>query len=289
MNPIGIYYAFWEDRWQADYTRYIRKAADLGLDVLEIACTPVPDMSENEMIRLRELAADYGILLTAGHGPSAAQNVASADPAIQKAAVNWYAELLKRLAFMGIRTIGGGIYSYWPVDYSRPVDKPGDWARSVAAVRQIGRIADALGIDYCLEALNRFEGYLINTAEEAVCFVNVVGQPAVKVMLDTFHMNIEEDALTGAILQAGKLLGHFHIGETNRRVPGQGRMPWREIMAALKAVDYRGAVVMEPFVRMGGQVGNDIRVWRDLSCGATEQALDQDVQDAVRFCRTLLS
>ena len=71
MNPIGIYYAFWEDSWQADYTRYIRKAADLGLDVLEIACTPVPDMSENEMIRLRELAADYGILLTAGHGQRA--------------------------------------------------------------------------------------------------------------------------------------------------------------------------------------------------------------------------
>lgn len=289
MVKIGIYYAYWEDRWQADYSRYIRKIADLGLDILEIACTPLPELSYAQLARLRDEAADKGVLLTAGHGPSAAQNLASPDPSIEKQAVAFYADLLERLAFMNIRTIGGGIYSYWPVDYTHPIDKAGDWARSVANVRKVGAMARDLGIDYCLEALNRFEGYLLNTAEEADRFVEEVNLPNVKVMLDTFHMNIEEDSFAGAIHRAGSRLGHFHIGETNRRPPGQGRMPWTEIAAALKVIDYRGAIVMEPFVRMGGQVGSDIRVWRDLSAGATEAELDQAVVEATAFCRKLFA
>ncbi|MDD4139797.1 MAG: sugar phosphate isomerase/epimerase [Eubacteriales bacterium] len=285
MPRIGIYYAFWEDRWQADYSRYIRKAAQLGLDILEIACTPIPAMSRTEMARLRDEAAGLGVMLTAGHGPAAAQNLASPDPAVQRQAIAFYTDLLERLAFMNIRTIGGGIYSYWPVDYTQPIDKPGDWARSVQNVRTVGAIADDLGIAYCLESLNRFEGYLINTASEALQFVEEVGLDNVKVMLDTFHMNIEEDSFAGAIRLAGSRLGHFHIGETNRKPPGQGRMPWSEIAAALKEIGYQGSIVMEPFVKMGGQVGQDIRVWRDLSGGAAESDLDEAIRQSVAFCR----
>ncbi|NLO37140.1 MAG: sugar phosphate isomerase/epimerase [Clostridiaceae bacterium] len=289
MPRIGIYYAFWEDRWQTDYSRYIRKAAQLGLDILEIACTPVPAMSRTEMARLRDEAADLGVMLTAGHGPSAAQNLASSDPAVQRQAIAYYTDLLERLAFMNIRSIGGGIYSYWPVDYTRPIDKPGDWARSVQNVRAVGAIARDLGIAYCLESLNRFEGYLINTASEAVQFVQEVGLVNVKVMLDTFHMNIEEDSFAGAIQEAGSRLGHFHIGETNRKPPGQGRMPWAEIASALKGIDYQGPIVMEPFVKMGGQVGQDIRVWRDLSQGASESELDAAIFKSVAFCRQIFA
>lgn len=289
MIRIGIYYAYWEKEWRADYLRYVRKAADLGFDILEIACTPLPGLSRASLAELRDRAAGSGITLTAGHGPSAAQNLASADPAVQIAAVAFYADLLERLHFLGIRTIGGGIYSYWPVDFSRPIDKAGDWARSVENVRKVGRIAGELGIDYCLEVLNRFEGYLLNTAEEAVRFVDEVGLPNVRVMLDTFHMNIEEDDFGAAIRLAGSRLGHFHVGEANRRVPGQGRLPWREIADALTEVHYGGAMVMEPFVRMGGQVGSDIKIWHDLSGGASEADLDRDARESAVFCRSLFA
>lgn len=85
-----------------------------------------------------------------------------------------------------------------------------------------------------------------------------------KVMLDTFHMNIEEDSITDAIRKSGALLGHFHAGEANRRCPGPGgRFDWAEIGKALKQISYDGYVVMEPFVTMGGQVGRDISIWRE--------------------------
>lgn len=94
-----------------------------------------------------------------------------------------------------------------------------------------------LGIHLCLEVPNRFENYILNTAEEGVAYVQEVDKENVKVMLDTFHMNIEDESIAGAIRTAGPLLGHFHTGECNRKVPGQGRIPWREIGKALRAYD----------------------------------------------------
>ena len=77
----GIYYAYWEQDWQADYLPYIEKAAKLGFDCLETACTPLNSYPKSKLVELRQAAADHGIFLTAGHGPSAMQNLASADPA----------------------------------------------------------------------------------------------------------------------------------------------------------------------------------------------------------------
>ena len=284
----GIYYAYWEQQWQADYLYYIKKAARLGFDILEIAATPLPEYSDQKLLELRECAEANGITLTCGHGPGAGQNLASSDPAVRRNAKNFYTDLLQRLEKLDIHLIGGGIYSYWPVDYSLSIDKPGDWSRSVEGVAEIARTAQECGVRYCLEVLNRFEGYLLNTSEEAVRFVQEVDHPNVKIMLDTFHMNIEEDSIGGAIRQAGSYLGHFHTGECNRRCPGKGRTPWREIADALKDIDYQGAAVMEPFVRMGGQVGSDIKIWRDISHGADESELDADARAALEFSRYML-
>ncbi len=92
-------------------------------------------------------------------------------------------------------------------------------------------------------------------------FVKEVGCPNVEVMLDTFHMNIEEQSIAGAIRHAGSLLGHFHTGECNRMVPGQGRMPWREIGEALRDIGYQGYVVMEPFINRGGGRSGEISMY----------------------------
>lgn len=284
----GIYYAYWEQEWEADYLYYIKKAAKLGFDILEIAATPLPDYSDAQLADLRACAADNGIILTVGHGPSGAQNLSSADPNVRANAKNFFIDLLKRLYKLDVHVIGGALYSYWPVDYTQPIDKKGDWGRSVESVREIAAVASDCGVDFCLEVLNRFENYLLNTAREGVDFMKQVGHPNVKVMLDTFHMNIEEDSIGGAIRTAGSLLGHFHTGECNRKVPGKGRVPWGEIGEALREIGYQGGVVMEPFVRMGGTVGSNIKVWRDISCDADEAKLDQDARDGLNFSRYML-
>lgn len=281
----GIYYAYWEDMWGADYLSYIEKIAKLGFDFLEIGCTPVNDFSKETLRDLRKCADDNGVFLTGGYGPSADRNLGSANPQYVQNAKDFYAKLFENFETLGIDTIGGGLYSYWPADYTQPIDKAGDWERSVKNVREVGRMAADHGVHFCLEVLNRFEGYLLNTCAEAVQFVDQVGLPNVHVMLDTFHMNIEEDDMAAAIRLAGKRLGHFHTGECNRRVPGKGRMPWREIGQALREIGYDGNVCMEPFVKMGGQVGQDIRIWHNMYDDLSEARLDRDAADAVRFQR----
>ena len=144
-------------------------------------------------------------------------------------------------------------------------------------------------MEYCLEVLNRFEGYLLNTCAEAKQFVEQVDEPNVKIMLDTFHMNIEEDSMVDAILLAGDKLGHFHVGENNRRVPGKGNLPWFQIGSALRTIGYDKNVVMEPFIKSGGTIGSDIKVWRDLSEGASVDQLDQDAKNSAAYLRYVFS
>lgn len=285
----GIYFAYWEKEWNADQKSYISKVKKLGFDILEISCAMLKNISREELVEMREMARAEGVTLTAGYGPGPSENLASSDEAVVKNAVAFYTDILKKLEILDIHTLGGGIYSYWPVDYTKPIDKEGDWKRSVKNVRTVGKIAQECGVDYCLEVLNRFEGYLLNTCAECRQFVEEVDVPAVKIMLDTFHMNIEEDSMTEAILLAGDRLGHFHVGENNRRLPGKGNLPWYQIGSALRAIGYDKNVVMEPFVKSGGGVGSDIKVWRDLSMGAATEQLDRDAAASVAFLRNVFS
>ncbi len=285
----GIYFAYWEKEWNADQKSYISKVKKLGFDILEISCAMLKNISREELVEMRDMARAEGVTLTAGYGPGPSENLASSDEAVVKNAAAFYTDILKKLEILDIHTLGGGIYSYWPVDYTKPIDKEGDWKRSVKNVRTVGKIAQECGVDYCLEVLNRFEGYLLNTCAECRQFVEEVDVPAVKIMLDTFHMNIEEDSMTEAILLAGDRLGHFHVGENNRRLPGKGNLPWYQIGSALRAIGYDKNVVMEPFVKSGGKVGSDIKVWRDLSMGAATEQLDRDAAASVAFLRNVFS
>jgi D-psicose/D-tagatose/L-ribulose 3-epimerase len=128
----------------------------------------------------------------------------------------------------------------------------------------LSKIAESENVILLCEVLNRFEQFLLNTCEQALEFVKQVNSPSCKILLDTFHMNIEEDSMINAIYEAGDYLGGFHLGENNRKPVGMGTMPWKEIKKALDDIGFNGSLVQEPFIMSGGQVGQDIAVWRDI-------------------------
>ncbi len=289
----GIYYAYWEHEWDGDYKYYIKKAAALGFDILEIAAGPLPGYTKNQLSELRKCAEENRIRLTVGYGPAPENNIASPDASVRTHALEFYKDLFERMEEIGSDLLGGALYSCWPVDYHGTIDKKGDWERGIEGIAKMGKAAAQYGIKTLgMECLNRFENHVINTSEEGTRFVKSVRELEkeagnVKVMLDTFHMNIEEESIGNAIRTAGELLGHFHTGECNRMVPGAGRMPWKEIGDALKEIHYSGAVVMEPFVMPGGQVGKDIKVWREIVPDISENALDEDAKNALEFQRKI--
>ena len=285
----GIYYAYWEKEWGGQFVPYVEKCKKLGFDVLEVACGAFHLENDQFFKELRAAADANGMILTGGYGPRPEHNLASKDEAAVEKAFGFYADIFRKMEIAGIDRIGGALYSYWPVDFGAPMDKAGDTARSIARMQRLADMAADHGITLGMESLNRFEGYMINECYEAIDYVKAVNKPNVKVMLDTFHMNIEEDNIIEAIRKAGPLLGHFHVGEANRRCPGPGgRFDWAEIGNVLKEINYDGYIVMEPFVQMGGQVGKDISIWRDMSNGATEAMLDKDAADSVAYLRKVM-
>ena len=283
----GIYYAYWEKEWTGDYFKYIDKVKELGFDILEISCGAFKKdyTTDEQLLRIGEYAKEKGIILTAGYGPQKDENLASPDEAVQKNAIEFFKETLRKLHLMDIHILGGGLYSYWTVDFNSDINKERDFETSVKNMKLIAKYAEEYDITLGMEVLNRFEGYLINTCDECLRYIDAVGNDRVGVMLDTFHMNIEEDNIGEAIRKAGDKLVHFHLGERNRKVPGKGTMPWAEIGQALRDIHYQNAAVMEPFVLQGGRVGQDIKIWRNLLTDSSEDKLDADAKHSCEFVR----
>ena len=114
----GIYYAYWEKEWAADYLYYVEKVARLGFDLLEIGAAPLPVYSADQIKALRDCASQNGIQLTAGYGPTYDHNMGSSDAGIRAGALEWYKRLFDVMEQLDIHLIGGALYGYWPVDFS---------------------------------------------------------------------------------------------------------------------------------------------------------------------------
>ncbi len=286
MNKIGIYYAYWTQEWDVDFHSFIDKVAGLGFDVLEVNAGTVGNMTVDERRELKAHADHKGIALSYCIGLPHQYDIASEDEATRKRGIAYLQQMAAAIGEMGGGRMGGIIYSSWPSTLPKHVtDKRPYLERSVASMKEAVKAAEDNRVLFNMEVVNRFEQYLLNTCAEAVAYCQMVGSPNAKVMLDTFHMNIEEDFASEAILRAGEHLGHFHIGENNRMPPGYGHIPWTEIAAALRQINYQGYIVMEPFLKPGGQVGADIKVYRDLSIGID---MDDAAYKALLFMRGLM-
>ncbi len=113
------------------------------------------------------------------------------------------------------------------------------------AVRHIAARAETLGLKIVIEVLNRYESHLLNTSAEAVTFVQDVGAANVGVLLDAYHMNIEEEHPAAALRHAGQQLWLYHAADSNRAAIGRGHTDFPAQLAALAEIDYRGPVILE--------------------------------------------
>ena len=115
----------------------------------------------------------------------------------------------------------------------------------MVGVQRIATRAQELGLRLAIEILNRYESHLLNTSAEAVRFVEEVGARNVGLLLDAYHMNIEEADLSSAIRAAGEHLALFHAADSNRQAAGRGHTDFLGVMRALKDIEYDGAIVVE--------------------------------------------
>ena len=288
MNKLGIFMNFWEKNWDADHAKYIKKAAEIGFDVLEFQAQPLLEMTDDKIRSLKALADDVGIELTYSLGLDRAYDVSSLDENVRKGGVEYLQNIVKKMHAGGGTLLSGVSYAGWGTPDNFKGDKRPYWEQSIKSMKEIIKVAEDCGVTYCVEAVNRFETCLINTAKEALDYVSEIDSKNIGVLLDTYHMNIEENSIGDAIRLVGDKLTSFHTGENNRTAPGRGHLDWDEIFSSLAEINYKGRIVSEPFVMQGGEVGRDIHVYRDLIENPTEVKIDEEAKYLLEFEKAML-
>jgi len=266
MNrPVGIYYAYWTHDWDVDFLPFVDKVKALGFDQLELHAAVLESKDSSYRLKIRERAEKAGIALSYGMGLDKDFDLSSTDEQIRQRGVAYMKRIIKAVGEMGGGMIGGTVHSYWPAVFPEGAEgKAPMLKQSLKSMAELAPFAGEHGVMLNVEVINRFEQFLINTCDEALAYIEEINHPSCNILLDTFHMNIEEDSIGGAIRKAGRRLAALHLGEPNRKPPGMGRMPWAEIKEALDAIGFTGPLVMEPFLTQGGPIGRAIGVWRDI-------------------------
>jgi D-psicose/D-tagatose/L-ribulose 3-epimerase len=154
----------------------------------------------------------------------------------------------------------------------------------VSGLRKAARMAGDYGVTLGIEPLNRFETDLVNTAAQAKKLIQDIDDPAARIHLDTFHMNIEEKSIYDAVVLAGKDLVYIDASECDRGTPGSGQVDWASLARGLDEIQYCGDCVIESFTPECESIAAAAAIWRPL-------AMSQDIlaQDGLRFLRGLLS
>lgn len=257
---IGAHLCLWQRAWDEDVTPYIHRAAELGFDGIEVSLFT---LRHRDVRHVRREVERAGLAITCSTGLGMEEDVTSDDETVRRAGLDALRRAVRMAVDVGSRVLCGVLFAPWGKFYRRPEDAAAR-ARSIDALREIGGDAERQGLVLAVEVLNRYETSLINTAAQARAFVDAIGLDGVGLHLDTYHMNIEERSLPEAITAAGTSLLHFHCAESDRGIPGSGRLPWLEIVHALKGAGYARWIVMECCTRAGTAVADTFSVWRDL-------------------------
>lgn len=273
-------------------------SAKAGADHYEISAVNVGRYSQSRRIQLKELALRLNLGLTANGGFGVQNDIASDDEGVRKKGIEEAREIIRGLRTMGITSWSGINYGAW-----KQVPEPGSaftmeqkqrvWERSVRSLKDIMRTAEEYQVTMCLEIVNRYEQFLINTVKEGVELAGEVNSPWCKLLLDSYHMNIEEDSFEEAVRLAAahEMIGEVHVSEPNRKVLGTGKshMDWQGFFGALRRVGYEGIITLEPFLVPEKPISSKICIWRDLSCGAGKQDFIDYVKMGVEFVKSWYS
>lgn len=241
----------------------IDKVADMGFDLIEI-CIEDPASIETERISERLRAANIKPLVCGAFGPD--RDVSSDDQAIRNNGKRYIGQCVDIAASLGAPMVAGPMYSATgKVALVSAEKRRQQWAWATENLREAADYAASKSIGLAIEPLNRFETDLVNTVEQGVDLVMRIGRDNVGLLLDTFHMNIEEHSIPDALRRAGKHVFHFHACANDRGIPGRDHLPWSEIERALVDIGYNGPWVIEAFNPDIKEIARAVSLWRPLA------------------------
>jgi len=259
---IGINSFLFVSPFTTDSVKLFPKFKKWGFDTVEI---PIEAPEHIDAAKVRAAADKAGLAVgsvCACMGPGRDFRGSSSD---QKTAMEYCKALIDQMVVLGCPSLIGPVYSVvGRIGAHDDAEKKEHFALVVKNLKALAAYAEEKGVQICVEPLNRFETDFLNTCDQGLKLLKAVKSPALKLHLDTFHMNIEEKNQAAAILKAGAHLAHFHACGSDRGTPGNDHIDWKPIVAALRKVKYQGDVVIESFTTDVKVIARAAAIWRKM-------------------------
>jgi D-psicose/D-tagatose/L-ribulose 3-epimerase len=239
----------------------------MGFDFIELLVPEPEDGIDLKEARTALADAELDVVLAARVNPQ--RSISSEDKAARQGGLDYLKSCIECADVLGATIIGGPLYGEPMVFAGRPplprnADEMKARAdRMISGLAEVAPLARSAGKVFGLEPLNRFETDMLNTTQQGIAVVDAVGDAGLGLMLDTFHMNMEDQSIPDAIRLAAGRIVHFQANENHRGFPGTGNMDWPAIMRSLHQVGYSGPVSLEPFRRDDQRLALPIAHWRE--------------------------
>jgi D-psicose/D-tagatose/L-ribulose 3-epimerase len=274
----GVNTMVWTTRVDKSHAALFSRIREWGFDGVELFLSP---HEPRDIPALRKTLEKNQLECTTCSVLPRECHLVSPQPAVRAKGVEFLKACVDRTAELGARLVCGPMYAGLGVMTGRR-RTPEEWKWAVEGLQVVARHAQKRQVMVCLEPLNRFETYFLNTLEDAARLIRDIGEPNVKILFDSFHANIEERHPAEALRSVAAELGHVHVSENDRGIPGTGHIDWRGVLKALKVIGYNGWMTIESFAQPEPELAAAAAIWRDIAPSGDELA-----QQGLRFIRTL--
>jgi len=275
---FGVSTWLWTSPFSTESISLFPKIKAMGYDKVEIAVED-PALIDTRVVKAALEVNNLGVIICGAFG--ATRDLTSDDVTLQQNSLAYIEACLDICVELGAAFFAGPMYS--AVGKARqvsPEQKQTEWNLAVVNLRKACDMAHDRKLFLALEPLNRFESDLINTAEDVARLVHDINHPAAKIILDGFHMNIEEPNVERAIITAGQNLIHLQVAENYRGTPGTGQTRWDAYKRGLEAIHYTGTVSIESFTPANKELAGAVCIWKPLA-----PSQDQFASDGIQFLK----
>ncbi|MFW6137846.1 MAG: sugar phosphate isomerase/epimerase family protein [Spirochaetota bacterium] len=279
---FGVNTFLFESPFTTESIEHLKVIQQLGFDGVEIAYENKGDM---DLEKVSGAIKEQGLECCAVCGAFGPDRDLRGGTKEQENSNQYIRDCIDACEILGAGILAGPLYSsVGRAGMETPENKKKQWETVVENLREVCKYAENKGITLGIEPLNRFETDFINICTDARRLIEDVNSSALKIHLDTFHMNIEEKSLPMAVLEAGELLCHVHASENDRGAPGTGTVDWKGVKDALNKINYNGYMVIESFTPDVEIIARAASIWRQ-----TEQSNVELSRKGLMFLKGLFS
>lgn len=275
---FGVNTFIWSSEFTPAQLDLLPRIREAGFDGVEL---PIAQPGQFRTSEIRRGLEAHGLGCTVCSVILKDFNLIGADADLRRRTRQHVRDVVKVAADLGATLVDGPLYA--PVGYlpgRRRTDDEWQWA--IEGYQSLIPDLERNNVTLAIEALNRFETYFLNTADDAVALCEAVGHQRVGVAFDTFHANIEEKDIAAACRRVGRHLKHVQISENDRGTPGSGHVDWEGLFAVLTDLGYDDWLTIESFGPHLGDFSSAVCIWRDI-----EPVAESIAFDGLAFVKTL--